>query len=164
MPTELINKKKPDNKSKAKSRQVDNINNKVNEVAPSKKKGKQETGYKVKTLRQVHDLVTGRIDALSFANFLDISVAKMSKLLNVSATGLRKNPTSDKHRPTLNRLYIIIDKLQHIFDCSISDVKAWLNAPNPYLDYKAPIDCIFGTDNLEEVEELVDAMEEGGLL
>lgn len=116
------------------------------------------------TLRQVHDPVTGRIDALLFADFLDVKVKEMAHLLAVSTTGLRKNPTSDKLRPTLNKLYILINNLQNIFDCSISDVKAWLNAPNPYLDDKTPINCIFYTDNLKEVETLVEAMEDGDLL
>ena len=115
------------------------------------------------TLRQVHDPVTGRIDALLFADFLDVKVKAMANLLSVSTTGLRKNPTSDKLRPILNRLYILIYELQHIFDCSISDAKAWLNQPNPYLDSKTPIDCIFYSDDLEEVEELVDAIENGDL-
>ncbi len=163
MPTADMKRQMPKNKTKTPySSKFDNPTDKIKDSkSPDKLKDKNE---KPVTLKQVHDLVTGRIDALLFAEFLDVKVKDMANLLDVSTTGLRKNPTSDKLRPILNRLYILIDKLLHIYDCSISDVKAWLNAPNPYLDYKTPIDCIFKTNNLEEVEELVDAMEDGGLL
>lgn len=138
---------------------------KVDESKLSDKQNQSKEKEEVQvSLKQVHDLVTGRIDAILFADFLDVKVKDMANLLDVSTTGLRKNPTSDKLRPILNRLYIVIDKLLHIFDCSVSEVKLWLNAPNSYLEYKTPIDCIFVTNNLEEVEELVDAMEDGGLL
>lgn len=115
-------------------------------------------------IKQIHDPNTGRIDAMLFSEFLDVKSRDMASFLGMSATGLRKNPTSDKIRPTLNRLYILVNNLRCFFDSSMSDALAWLNAPNEYLGNNTPLDCIFQKDKLTEVEELVNAMETGRLL
>ena len=114
-------------------------------------------------ITQVHDPVTGRIDAILFGEFLDIKVKDMAKIVGGSPAGLRKNPTSEKFRPALNKLYVLIDNVRALCDGSMKDALSWLNAPNPYLGNKTPLSCI-EENKSKEVEDLVNAMETGRLV
>lgn len=114
-------------------------------------------------IKDIHDPLTGKVNALLFSDFLGISYEEMATFLNRTVPGLKKNPTSAKIRPNLNRLYVLVQKLLDLFGGSTSYLRMWLNTPNPYLDDQIPLSYL-KEDKLELLENMVDAMETGKLL
>ena len=105
--------------------------------------------------KQIHDPVTGKIDALLFANFLKVEINDMANLLGITSAELRDNPISDNYKNTLNRLYILIDELRDHFDWTLFEVIRWMNTPNVYLRMNTPFATIFEQKDLKQVEELI---------
>lgn len=105
--------------------------------------------------KQIHDPVTGKIDALLFADFLKVKVDDMANLLGITSTELRENPISDNYIYTLNRVYILIDELQHHFEWTFFEVMRWMNTPNVYLKMNTPLATIFEQKDLKQVENLM---------
>lgn len=109
-----------------------------------------------RVIKEIHDPVTGRVDALLFADYLGLSVPEMAQILCCSAFTLRKHPMSLKspRKQYITDLYIIVTLLK---DKLGENFRMWLNAPNEqlsdedtnhYFSIKTPIEFLrFGGEN-----------------
>ncbi len=109
------------------------------------------------TITEVHDPNTGLIDGIRFADLLALSHDEMGKIVMRTVAGLRKKPTSDKLQPSLLKLYVLTLKLRDSLDHSIEDIRQFLRAPHPDLNYQTPLSHLMD-NKFKEIDQLVEKL------
>lgn len=112
------------------------------------------------TILDAHDLSTGRYDALKLASILVISVEEMSKALDTTGRGLRKNPDSPKLQARMARIVQIVQNTRELFQGSLEYARIWLKSPHPALDLQSPL-ALIQNDHIEAVEDLLELIQRG---
>jgi uncharacterized protein (DUF2384 family) len=112
------------------------------------------------TILDAHDLSTGRYDALKLASILVISVEDMSKALDATGRGLRKNPDSPKLQARMARIVQIVQNTRELFQGSLEYARIWLKSPHPALDLQSPL-ALIQNDNIEAVGDLLELIQRG---
>jgi hypothetical protein len=116
-------------------------------------------------IQEIHDPVTGRVNALLFAEYLGLSVPEIARVLRCSITTLHNNPTALKspRKQHLTDLYIIVVLLKNKLG---ENFRMWLNTPNEQIGYyqndcyftiRTPIEllCFGGEDKFEKLITLI---------
>lgn len=112
------------------------------------------------TLVEGHNPESGRFDAVRLAKALGLSVPEMAAVLGYTPRGLRANPDSKNLQAKLGELVSLVMRLMEELDGSMENVRIWLHAPHPNLGGVLPYQAM-KQGNLEAVETLIAAMEEG---
>ena len=112
------------------------------------------------TLLSAHNSESGRLDGLRLAEVLAVSPPQMAKLLEVTPSGLRKNPDSVKLQPKLAEILDLVQRLKTLLEGKLEYVLIWLKAPHPNLEGQTPLSCL-EIGRYDAVETLVYAMETG---
>ncbi len=109
-------------------------------------------------LQQLHDPVTGRLDASKVADYLSVPLNQLSGALGKNYSSVHKTPAAVSLQPRLRSIKRILEILEQVFP-SRSSVLAWLNCPHPDLGGRTPLAVI-----LEGYPDAVEDMLEGALL
>jgi CheY-like chemotaxis protein len=92
-------------------------------------------------LPELHDPVTGRLDAGRIAAYLGIPLSAFVKFAEISVAGLHKSPASlslqERLIPAARSLTILSQLLG-----SRENVRTWMNSPHPDLGGRTPISII----------------------
>jgi DNA-binding response OmpR family regulator len=92
-------------------------------------------------LPELHDPVTGRLDAGRIADYLGIPLSAFVKFAEISVAGLHKSPASlslqERLIPAARSLTILSQLLG-----SKETVRTWMNSPHPDLGGRTPISII----------------------
>jgi CheY-like chemotaxis protein len=106
-------------------------------------------------LSELHDPVTGRLDAGRISEFLGTPLSSFAKLSQVSVAGLHKSPASvsaQAHLIPIARSLTILSQLLG----SKENVRAWMNSPHPDLGSQTPIRVIL-EGKAQVVTDLLEA-------
>ena len=105
--------------------------------------------------------VIGNIYAIEgSASILVISVEDMSKALDTTGRGLRKNPDSPKLQARMARIVQIVQTTRELFQGSLEYTRIWLKSPHPALDLQSPL-ALIQNDHIEAVEDLLELIQRG---
>ncbi len=92
-------------------------------------------------LPELHDPVTGRLDAGRIADYLGIPLSAFVKFAEMSVAGLHKSPASlslqERLIPAARSLTILSQLLG-----SRENVRTWMNSPHPDLGGRTPVSII----------------------
>jgi len=100
---------------------------------------------------------TGRLDAARIARELNVPVGMIAEAIGRKAPGVRKHPDASSLQVELRRIYRIWVALVDLYAGDKTHSRIFLNAPNRYLENRAPIEFIENGD-LAPLELFVDAM------
>ena len=106
-------------------------------------------------LSELHDPVTGRLDAGRIAEFLGTPLSSFAKLSQISVAGLHKSPASvsaQSHLIPIARSLTILSQLLG----SKENVRTWMNSPHPDLGSETPIRVIL-EGKAQVVTDLLEA-------
>lgn len=103
---------------------------------------------------------SGRLDAKSVAERLDISLRDLAAALDVSHQALSKTPDSKRIQERLDPIARTLGLLDELLG---SDrVRAWLNTRNPRLDDETPLSVLMA-GGAEKVARLLGTVRDGGV-
>ena len=102
-----------------------------------------KTRVNIVPMSELHSEATGRLNAISIANFYGLSVAEMARILKRPVTSIHKTPDAISLQPILYPFERIASAASYIrgkdnLPCSF---KIWLNAPNQQFGM-TPLDVI----------------------
>jgi CheY-like chemotaxis protein len=92
-------------------------------------------------LADLHEPITGRLDARRIAKYLDIPLSALSKCLERSVAGVHKSPSASAIQHLLAPLARSIAILARLLG-SRENVRIWVNSPHPDLDGRTPLSVI----------------------
>jgi uncharacterized protein (DUF2384 family) len=99
-----------------------------------------------------------RLDASRIANALSIPVGTLAVAIGRKAEGVRKRPDAESLQTELGRLYRIWKSIVEIYEGNQANASIFLNAPNPHLENKTPLEFI-KSGELDVLESLITAMD-----
>jgi uncharacterized protein (DUF2384 family) len=99
-----------------------------------------------------------RLDASRIANALSIPVGTVAVAIGRRAEGVRKRPDAESLQTELGRLYRIWKSIVEIYEGNQATASIFLNAPNPHLENKTPLEFI-KSGELDVLESLITAMD-----
>jgi hypothetical protein len=99
-----------------------------------------------------------RLDASRIANALSIPVGTVAVAIGRKAEGVRKRPDAESLQTELGRLYRIWKSIVEIYEGNQANASIFLNAPNPHLENKTPLEFI-KSGELDVLESLITAMD-----
>jgi DNA-binding response OmpR family regulator len=106
-------------------------------------------------LSELHDPVTGRLDAGRIADFVGTPLSSFAKLSQVSVAGLHKSPASVSTQIYLIPIARSLTILSQLLG-SRENVRVWMNSPHPDLGSQTPISVIL-EGNAQVVTDLLEA-------
>jgi DNA-binding response OmpR family regulator len=92
-------------------------------------------------LPDLHDPVTGRLDAGRMAEYLGIALSAFAKFSEISVAGLHKSPASSSLQERLVPIARSLTILSQLLG-SKETVRTWMNSPHPDLGGRTPISVI----------------------
>lgn len=98
-----------------------------------------------------------RLDASRIANALGLPVLAIATAINRKAEGVRKRPDAESLQAGLGRVYRIWADIVDLYGGNQTNASIFLNAPNPLLDDKRPVEFI-KSGQLEVLESFIKAM------
>jgi hypothetical protein len=98
-----------------------------------------------------------RLDASLIANALGLPVGSVAAAIGRKAEGVRKRPDAESLQPELARLYRIWVNLVELFAGNQTNASIFLNAPNPHLENKTPLEFI-KSGRFDVLESLTTSM------
>jgi len=110
-------------------------------------------------LPNLHDNLTGRLDAKKIVGELGISLKSLSKILGKNYRALHKTPHSKKIQMELAVFKRIIEILYDLFE-KPEEIGIWLNSPNVDFGDRTPI-SIIKEGHAEAVLDLLKNVQEG---
>lgn len=99
-----------------------------------------------------------RLDAALLAEAIGLPVGAVAAAIGRKAEGVRKRPDAESLQTELGRLYRIWKNIIELYDGNRTNARIFLNAPNPQLENKAPIEFVKSGD-LGIIESLITAMD-----
>jgi len=94
-----------------------------------------------KLLPKLHNSKSGRIDAKLIADFFQLSVAKVAKIVGSESKTVHKTPDAVRIQSGLSVFLRVASALMDNYG-SKDKAKIWLNTPNPDLDNLQPLEVI----------------------
>src|ERR1700712_4721464 len=82
---------------------------------------------------------SGRLDASRIAREIHLPVATIALAIGKKAPSVRKHPDASSLQPELRRVYRIWVAIVDLYAGNKKKARIFLNAPNQYLDRRAPI-------------------------
>jgi uncharacterized protein (DUF2384 family) len=98
-----------------------------------------------------------RLDASRIANALGLPVGSVAVAIGRKAEGVRKRPDAESIQIELGRLYLIWAGVVELYDGNQTNASIFLNAPNPHLENRTPIEFI-KSGEFDVLESLTTAM------
>jgi DNA-binding response OmpR family regulator len=92
-------------------------------------------------LRDLHDPVSGRIDAKKVAEYLDVPLAQLAETLGANYATVHKTPDAPALQDALASVKRAIDQVS-LISRNLAEVRAWLNNPHPDLGGMTPLKAI----------------------
>lgn len=110
-------------------------------------------------LPELHDPANGRVDAKKIADYLAISLSKLSAPLGVDYGTVHKTPSAERLQPALRPIKRSLEILSQAIG-NQKTVRAWLNIPHPFLDKKTPLQII-QEGHADQLETILENAVEG---
>jgi uncharacterized protein (DUF2384 family) len=85
---------------------------------------------------------SGRLDAARIAKEMGVPVATIAGAIGRKAPGVRKSPDASSLQRSLRKLYWVWVPLVDLYAGDRHHARIFLNAPNPHLENRAPIEFI----------------------
>ena len=85
---------------------------------------------------------TGSIDAEGLATCLGLRASELSRALGVATSTVTRGAHSPRAQEQMRTLYSLFVRVAQLFTGNEEHARVWLNAPNPELDFKRPIDYV----------------------
>lgn len=113
-----------------------------------------------RSLPQALDPISGRVDALRLADFLQLSLGDIAAILERSENEVLANPVDEGIQDCLKMVVFIAAGLLELTGGSKEQMLIWLKAPHPDLDDMKPLDLMLEGE-LSVVADVVDDMLSG---
>lgn len=94
-------------------------------------------------LTELHDPVSGRIDARRVADFLAVALPQVAAALGASYATVHKTPDALKLQKGLGPIKRSLALISQVTR-NRREARAWLNSPHPDLGEKTPLDVMLG--------------------
>ena len=94
-------------------------------------------------LPQLHDEVTGRVDAQKVADHLGVPLKRLAEGLGLNYKTAHRNPDAESFQETLRPVKRSLEILDEFFR-KPELVRAWLHTPHPDLDGSTALETILG--------------------
>lgn len=108
----------------------------------------------VPSVEDVHDPVSGRLDAARMADWMGVSLARFAKFMGRSPQTVHKTPSGQGLQDRLAEFARVAMSLKALFGTK-ERARVWLNSPNRDLDGMTPI-SLFERRKTEIVAELLE--------
>lgn len=105
---------------------------------------------------------TGRVNVMALAKKLGEPASALAPAIGLTATSIRRNPTSERAQPAARRIFAVMQHAVRTFG-DLPDAMLWMRTPHPDLDEKAPLDLIKGgeVDTIEGMLHMIDTGQPG---
>ncbi|MGA8474548.1 MAG: antitoxin Xre/MbcA/ParS toxin-binding domain-containing protein [Candidatus Cybelea sp.] len=102
----------------------------------------------------------GSVDSEGLAACLGLRTSELSRALGVAPSTVIRGAHSPRAQEQMRRIYSLFVRVAHLFNQNEEHARVWLNAPNPELDFKRPIDYIID-GRLSVLGAFLSSIEEG---
>lgn len=104
---------------------------------------------------ELHDPVSGRIDAKRLASYVDVPLTALSRAIGKEYKAVFKSPSSLALQPLLSPIHRLVVALHRVYG-DRAQVLAWLNTANPELGGARPMELVLD-GRAEAAADLIEA-------